>query len=45
MLSQPSFSGEDSVKWKGRVVSVKVAMVISENGDVADAKAAEYRFS
>jgi hypothetical protein len=35
MLSQPSFSDEDRVKWKGKAVSGKVALVISENGDVA----------
>jgi TonB family protein len=38
VLSQPSFSDEDKVKWKGKAVSGKVALVISENGDVDDAK-------
>src|ERR1700730_10516649 len=38
MLSQPSFSDEDRAKWKGNAVCGKVALVISENGDLADAK-------
>ena len=38
MLSQPSLSDEDRAKLKGKAVSGKVAMVINENGDVAEAK-------
>ena len=38
MLSKPSFSDEDRAKWKGKTVSGKVALVINENGEVADAK-------
>lgn len=38
MLSKPSFSDEDRAKWKGKTVSGKVALVINENGDVADAR-------
>jgi TonB family protein len=38
MLSQPRFSVEDRTKWKGKTVSGRVALVVSENGDVAEAR-------
>jgi TonB family protein len=38
ILSEPSFSDQDRAKWKGKLLSGKVALVISENGDVADAR-------
>lgn len=38
MLSQPSLSDEDRAKWKGKAISGKVALVINEDGDVAEAK-------
>ena len=38
ILSQPSFSEEDRNKWKGKAVSGKVAIVVSEEGDVTQAR-------
>jgi len=38
MVSQPKFSEEDQTKWKGKSVSGKVAIVISEEGDVTQAR-------
>ena len=38
MVSQPRFSDEDKAKWKGRSVAGTVVLVISEVGDVSQAK-------
>lgn len=38
MLSQPRFSDDERAKWKGKSISGKVAIVISEDGDVSQAK-------
>jgi TonB family protein len=37
MLSQPRFSDEDKAKWKGKTVSGKIAITVSEDGDVVQA--------
>jgi len=37
ILSQPRFSDDDLAKWKGKSVSGKVAIVVSEQGDVTQA--------
>jgi hypothetical protein len=38
MVSQPQFSDEDKTKWKGKSVSGRVAIVVSEEGDVTQAR-------
>jgi outer membrane biosynthesis protein TonB len=38
IVFQPKFSDEDQKKWKGRSVSGKIAIVISEKGDVSEAR-------
>jgi hypothetical protein len=38
IVSQPRFSDEDQTKWKGKSVSGKVAIVVSEEGDVTQAR-------
>ena len=38
MLSQPRFSDEDKTKWKGKSIAGRVAMIVSEQGDVARAQ-------
>lgn len=38
ILSQPKFSDEDRSKWKGKSVTGKVALVISEEGEVTQAR-------
>jgi hypothetical protein len=38
MVSQPRFSDEDKAKWKGKTISGKVAIVVSEDGDVVQAR-------
>lgn len=38
ILSQPRFSDEDGAKWKGKSVTGKVAIVVSEEGDVSQAQ-------
>jgi hypothetical protein len=38
ILSQAKFSDEDRAKWKGKSVTGKVAIVISEDGDVSQAR-------
>ena len=38
MLSQPKFSDEDRSKWKGKSVTGRVAIVVSEEGDVTQAR-------
>jgi TonB family protein len=39
ILSQPKFSDEDRSRWKGKSVSGRVAIVVSEEGDVTQARA------
>jgi len=38
ILSQPKFSDEDRSKWKGKSITGRVAMVVSEEGDVTGAR-------
>jgi len=38
ILAQPSFSKEDQKKWKGKSVQGRIAIVISEDGDVTQAQ-------
>jgi TonB family protein len=38
ILSQPKFSDEDRSKWKGKSVTGRVAIVVSEEGDVTQAR-------
>jgi outer membrane biosynthesis protein TonB len=38
ILSQPRFSDEAKTKWKGKTISGKVAIVVSEDGDVVQAR-------
>ena len=38
ILSQPKFSDEDRSKWKGKSVTGRVAIVVSEEGDVTEAR-------
>ena len=38
IVFQPRFSDEDQKKWKGKSVSGKIAIVISEEGDVTQAR-------
>jgi hypothetical protein len=38
ILSQPRFSDEDRSKWKGKSISGRVAIVVSEEGDVTQAQ-------
>ncbi len=38
ILSQPRSSDEDRAKWKGKSVTGKVAIVVSEEGDVTQAR-------
>lgn len=38
IVSQPKFSDEDQTKWKGKSVSGKVAIVVSEEGDVTQVR-------
>jgi outer membrane biosynthesis protein TonB len=38
IISQPRFSDEDRATWKGKSVSGKVAIVVSEEGDVTQAR-------
>jgi len=38
ILSQPKFSEEDRSKWKGKTLTGTVAIVISEEGDVTQAR-------
>lgn len=38
MVSQPRFTDEDKAKWKGKTISGKVAIVVSEDGDVVQAR-------
>lgn len=38
ILSQPRFSDEDRSKWKGKSVTGRVAIVVSEEGDVTHAR-------
>ena len=38
ILSQPKFSDEDRSKWKGKSVSGRVAIIVSEEGDVTQAR-------
>jgi hypothetical protein len=38
LVSKPRFSDADKTKWKGKSVSGKVAIVISEEGDVTQAR-------
>ena len=38
ILSQPKFSDEDRSKWKGKSVSGRVTIVVSEEGDVTQAR-------
>ncbi|MGA3178652.1 MAG: TonB family protein [Candidatus Acidiferrum sp.] len=38
ILSQARFSDEDRAKWKGKSVTGKVAIVVSEEGDVTQAR-------
>ena len=38
ILSQPKFSDEDRSKWKGKSVTGRVAIAVSEEGDVAQAR-------
>ncbi len=38
ILSQPKFPDEDRSKWKGKSVTGRVAIVVSEEGDVSQAR-------
>ena len=38
ILSQPKFSDEDRNKWKGKSITGRVAIVVSEEGDVTEAR-------
>jgi hypothetical protein len=38
ILSRPTFSDEDRSKWKGKSVTGRVAIVVSEEGDVTQAR-------
>jgi hypothetical protein len=38
IVSQPRYSDTDRTKWKGKSVSGKVAIVVSEEGDVIQAQ-------
>jgi len=38
ILSQPKFSDQDRSKWKGKSVTGRVAIVVSEEGDVTQAR-------
>jgi TonB family protein len=38
ILSQPKLSDEDRSKWKGKSVTGRVAIVVSEEGDVTQAR-------
>ena len=38
ILSQPKFSDEDRSKWKGKSITGRVAIVVSEEGDVTQAR-------
>lgn len=38
IVAQPRYSDADRTKWKGRAVSGKVAIVVSEEGDVTQAR-------
>jgi TonB family protein len=38
ILSQPKFFDEDRSKWKGKSVTGRVAIVLSEEGDVTQAR-------
>jgi len=38
IISKPRFSDEDRARWKGKSVSGRVAIVISEEGDVTQAR-------
>jgi TonB family protein len=38
IISQPRFSDEDRARWKGKSVSGRVAIVVSEEGDVTQAR-------
>jgi hypothetical protein len=38
IVSQPRFSDDDRTRWKGKSVSGKVAIVVSEEGDVTQAR-------
>jgi outer membrane biosynthesis protein TonB len=38
IISQPKFSDEDRARWKGKSVSGRVAIVVSEEGDVTQAR-------
>ncbi len=38
ILSHPKFSDEDRSKWKGKSVRGRVAIVVSEEGDVTQAR-------
>jgi len=40
ILSQPKFSDEDRSKWKGKSITGRIAIVVSEEGDVAQARVA-----
>jgi hypothetical protein len=37
IISRPRFSGEDRARWKGKSVSGRVAIVVSEKGDLTQA--------
>jgi len=38
ILSQPKFSDEDRTKWKGKSLACRVAIVVSEEGDVTQGR-------
>ena len=38
IISQPKFSDEDRSKWKGKSVTGSVAIVVSEEGEVTQAR-------
>ena len=38
ILSQPTFSDEDRSKWKGKSVTGRVAIVVSQEGDITQAR-------